>query len=252
MISYAGEPLVHGDAALIGRVQGAMDLWWPTHGSRLSMPAYPGQGIQGRRGQWPPTMTPRVNTLYWPSGASRWACGWFLCDETALAAARASRASGAAFVFSDGKNSITTTLFMLPACPMERYTRGVAGLYILPLVDARYYWWQRPMLLAIDEETSTWASVYADIADALGEAITAETPSSAYLLPSPSLGLSGGPIPPILDLVALGCGQRVVRGLDGSVKTMNAPTSLAAAAANLAAFDGRRLAGDRLDLAAGV
>ncbi len=33
---------------------------------------------------WPAPPRPKLNTLYWPTGASRWAVGWFLVDTARL------------------------------------------------------------------------------------------------------------------------------------------------------------------------
>ena len=252
MISYAGEPLVHGDAELLARVQEGFDVWWPSHGAARSRPRLPGSDpALGGAGPWPPCPA-RVNSLYWPTGASRWACGWILCDEDALEAARLAELQdgGAEFVFDDGVAAVTATLSMLPATPLERVAVVTPGLYLLPLVDDRYFWWEEQSPIAVVAGTTTWAQLYALIGTALGVTITADTVSSAYLSPSASLGLPRGPLPPLLDLTAAACGQRIVRRPDGTVLALTAANSLLLHDAHIAALAGSRLAGHKIDLGA--
>lgn len=98
----------------------------------LSMPNYP------------PPHPIRLNELYWPTGASRWGRAFFLID-------------------TDGRNLVNTRLeswnylhchtgdefpllkvamHALPPVPVSAYLTGTAylGLWILPLVDSRYFW----------------------------------------------------------------------------------------------------------------
>ena len=252
MISYAGVPLVHGDEALARRVEEGLRLSWPSSGAPWSRPRLPGADpALGAAGLWPPDDC-RLGVLHWPTGASRWAWGLFLADDEALAAARLaeSQQGHAPFVFSDGSSSVTVSLRMLPAIPAERVADGAAGLFVLPLVDDRWFWWLEQAPVAVEGGSTTWAALYAAIGTALGVSISAEAVSSEYLWPSPSLGQARGPLPPLLDLAAASCGQRIVRRFDGTVHALSAQASLDLHRDNLAALElsPGRLIGHMLDL----
>lgn len=119
-----------------------------------------GNGFNGAAwesdGFFDPDLPIDVGTLYWPTGASRWAVGYFLVTDEQLAEIRkktfgkypgasAQQGQGSIaqpFVMSgaggkDGK--IETLLYMLPAWPLLGVPGG-DGLNLLTLVDDRYFW----------------------------------------------------------------------------------------------------------------
>jgi hypothetical protein len=250
MLKYAGANLLQPDPIILDRVQDRLNLYWPSHQGQWSQPRPPGTDpAMGAQGLWPPWPC-ELNVLYWPAGASRWACGWFAADDAAVTAARALEAGVGDFEFDDGVTTVTTSLLCLPPIPAERVRVDIPGLYILPLVDARYYWWQEQAPVEVDPGVTTWAQLYAAIATALGTSITVDAVHADYLFPSPSLGQSRGPLPPLLDLVAQSCGQRIVRALNGNVRAMSAQDSLDQHLSNLLLYEGERLEGHKLDLGA--
>lgn len=207
----------------------------------------------------------KLGTLYWPTGASRWAVGCFLATESQLTAIRGNGATYAArpFILDDATSSITTNLWMLPPRPLFQdpdkagaavgtaYAKWILPktdfassgepVYLLCLVDDRYFWWQKQSAISIVEGTTTWAQFIAAVASALGVTITVDAIASAYLKPPAEIASYNEYLPPLLDLALWSIGQRFVRKLDGTCLTQGPVTARAAMQAQVASFD--RLAG---------
>lgn len=193
----------------------------------------------------------RVGKLFWPTrSAARWATAHWLVTERQLETIRAA-------VFPDGgqpdeaqlvmtaKGTITAYMHMLPARPLAQVpgavARGLHEMYLMTLVDDRYYWWWRHG--RIDVHTmSTWESLYDLVANQLGITIDVEPVDAVYLRPSALFNSDDWNLPPLLDEVARQCGQKVVRDLDGTVRTVSAPVSRTQLDTNIAA-DYARLGG---------
>ncbi len=109
----------------------------------------------------------------------------------------------------------------LPPRPLTQTPDG-PNLWLLTLVDDRYFWWFKGAVLSITAGTTTWSQLYADLATALGVTIDVDTIPSAYLKPDADLALSYESLPTILDVVSFSVGQRIVRQLDGTVRAWNA------------------------------
>lgn len=184
-----------------------------------------------------------LNSLRWPVGASRWTVGHFLVTDNQLNRIRPlaySRPPAAGGVIStvryrslplvmyDGRNQqtnrIKTNLYMLPPRPLAK-RKGRNGMYLLTLVDERFFWWSRSAQIDVTDTFTTWTQLYEDVADGLGITVTPDDIDSAYLRPSPALAQQYRFLPPLLDAVAYNVGQRVVRKLDGTVITQNARTA---------------------------
>jgi hypothetical protein len=179
----------------------------------------------------------RINSLFWPRGASRFARGHFVVSGSQLKAIRAvtTRAgvlSAAPFVFSDAVGSITTSLWMLPSIPLSKALTG-SEMYLLTLVDDRYWWWGQALDLAVTVGVTTWANLYAAIGTNLGISIAVDPVSANYGTPTADYNTGARPLPMIFDAIAFSVGQRVVRSLTGSVRTQNVATAVAAVTANL-------------------
>lgn len=185
-----------------------------------------------------------LNSLRWPVGASRWAVGHFLVTDNQLARIRPlaySRPPTAAggvistvryrslpLVMYDGRNpqtnKIETNLYMLPPRPLAKRAQR-NGMYLLTLVDERFFWWSRSAQITVTDTFTTWTQLYTDVATGLGITITPDTIDTAYLRPSPALAQQYRFLPPLLDAVAYNVGHRVVRKLDGTVITQAARTA---------------------------
>lgn len=227
----------------------------------------------------------RSNTLYWPTGASRWGMGFFWCAEEDLADVRTvvygeagDEYNAATLSMDDGENTaVETSMWMLPPIPVapqkvtynasDVATHGLVSwlvpvtqadtarerlqdgqpAYLLPLVDARYFWWLKAGNIDVTAGTTTWAQVYTAIASALGISITVETVNSAYLKPPAELSNRYTHLPLLLDAVAHCVGQRFVRKLDGTCSTVGPVAAKAALAVQLA-LDYARTGGGLLAL----
>lgn len=191
----------------------------------------------------------RLNVLRWPVGSSDWATFHFLCDANDLVKLRQkiyrggynslpltmeseSDFGGAAQLwFGNPPQSepITTQMFLLPPRHVSEI-HGHNDLYLCTLVDDRYFWWFQAANIVVDEGTTTWLDLYLQIASGLG--LTSFLPDEippAYLMPSADFSAAYQDLPPLFDAVALSCGQRIVRQLDGKVFSLNALTSIALA-----------------------
>lgn len=247
MITYAAQPLLLGDAD--GEVQDWLDHYLPTdaalcfsdwnrrslnrYSSRAGHATPVGLGIPN----YPDPPRPRINQLYWPTGASRWAYGFFLCtEETKEVIERAVR-SGSSDTSSDlvmsvtDSVTITTKMHLLAPRPIS----CIAGdsddikktkLWLLPLVDVRYYWqFRNPGDLAVTSST-TWSSLISTIGGLLGTSVSTSTIDSDYLRPDPEeLTRRYENSAVLLDAIAHSIGQRITRQLDGTVKSVDADES---------------------------
>ena len=123
-----------------------------------------------------------------------------------LTAGSGLQASGAA---------VSTTLFMLPPVPIM----GLDGpqLYLVTLVDERYFWHQfaGAGTITCTAATATWSGLIDQLAAQLGITIHFTTPDSVYGQPEPDSALYSNNESPaaLLDAVAANVGCVVVRHL---------------------------------------
>jgi hypothetical protein len=174
---------------------------------------------------------PRLNRLHWPRGASAWASFHFLVDATDLGILRPMVYSQGKYtplplVLNDTTNSITAKMWMLPPRPIVQIP-GLNDLSLVTLVDDRYFWWMQAANIAVTGGTTAWTDLYASIGAALGVTIAVDMIPAAYLKPSADFAASYEYLPVLLDAVAMSCGQRIVRTLDGKVLAQNATTAAA-------------------------
>lgn len=250
MISYGDVPLTSVTPGLAAHIEAALSLdelllWetrtWP--GPRRE--SWPWPGVS--QAAWPGPVRP--GTLTWPTGASRWAVGYFLATDAQLAAIRAalwgapnsiSTPGGSADVaaqkalplvlteedaLGEVVSSITADLWMLPPRPLWQIDEG-AGLWLLLLVDDRYYWQSASTGdLVVTAGTTTWEGLYQSLGTALGIEIEVDEIPAAYGYPDASLTAHYESVAQLLDAVARSVGQRVVRSLDGTVQALNATSS---------------------------
>lgn len=196
-----------------------------------------------------PPGPPLIGALYWPSGASRFACGRFLASAEQTERIRKKVGTGppetyrtGTFTFSDGVRKIETALYMLPARPLSD------GLNLLTLVDERFFWWFKAADITVTENTTTWAQLYSSLAAGLGITLTVDEVNAAYLKPSGAFTTSKEPLPVLLDAAAYSVGQRIVRTLAGKVFAYNVSTSRTKQTENLLAHADAKAAGGLLAL----
>lgn len=249
MLSYAGLPLLECTPDIDGWATSLIDPSW----TRQRVPA----GESSR--EWLLAHYPRqegpqqINVLRWPSwGAGRWAEGLFVADDATRDLLEAACNVGGvpvpqAWTFDDGVKSVTTYLYMLPCRPLTLADPKAGSLWLLTLVDRRFFWWATCSQIDVDDGDATWENVYADLALELGVTVGVDPVDDAYLLPTGLFGDAYRPVPLVLDAVAASCGQRLVFSLDGTITAQSADNSLAAHAANLETY-ADRLAGGTVSL----
>lgn len=216
--------------------------------------AWPGPGLAFLDGplQWLRRPV-RINSLTWPTGASRFSIGYFLADYDQVTRLRALSYPNAStwqplpMLIQDGDNSqLITYLYMLPPRPLQqitvanrvgdRVTHGTTptAVYLLTLVDDRYLYWFRPGKLTVDEGITTWAQLYEQIAILLSITLVVDVVPAAYLFPPVDFALQYEPLPLILDAMGFSVNQTFVRQIDGTCRMWNATASVAQQAANMA------------------
>lgn len=211
-------------------------------------------------GNYPRQPRPRINSLYWPTGATRWACGLFLIPHANLASVLdacageqsqvfelvadtgvavstgGSGSSGGGGFVGETTAGISASMFALAPRPIS--AQGVNPddqLWLLPLVDARYFW----QYYHVGQYTpSTWAEALSLVkgvsptdTPTLGEAVP-----SAYGRPSATEFVRDFEnVATLVDASALSIGRRVVGNPQiNSYKFQPYQTQTAAAAKTIA------------------
>jgi hypothetical protein len=250
VIDYAGVGL----AVPTPDLQDFLDRWWDSTrpGDANASPKWDIEGIGHLPTPNPPPVKsdrPVLGRLTWPVGASRWATFHHLVTQAQLAAIRTAIGSTAAakpLTISDGTNLIAPDLWMLPARPVCR--RGSDELFLLALVDERYFWWQEGDQSPNTTTYASWSALYSDLFAKVGVGSpTLETVASAYSTPTDRWAVGPKPIPLLLDAAAELIGQRVVRRLDGTVATVGATAGLSALDSQYTLRDKDRVSGGKLD-----
>lgn len=228
------------EANLYGPLHSPVDTRHDSNKHSIGIPLY----------NWPDPPAPKLNSLYWPTGASRWARGWFICNGTAKDAIvqQAHSPGGTAALTliigetNDGRlgNHISAAVYVLPPRPLSGIPPGTttvgeeakAVLWIIPVVDVRYFW---QFVSSGDLEltnSSTWPDVFTALGTALGVTIATDTADADYLQPDwVELTRRYVPVPILLDAAAASVGQRITRSTDGTVQSQSvshAETNLAA------------------------
>ena len=160
------------------------------------------------------------NVLKWPACASRFATLFLLIDDTDLALLRSNfglTGPVATTLFIDGEDEdddLTASMYMLPPRPLAPLAlTGENGLWLLPLVDKRYFWWFK----SADITTLTsWANLIAAVATALGVSITVSSVDADYGTPTTRFQTYRQPLPLLIDAIAYTIGMRFAAKLDGT------------------------------------
>ncbi|MCE9555657.1 MAG: hypothetical protein K8T91_20095 [Planctomycetes bacterium] len=184
---------------------------------------------------WPPHLPTQlhVGDLYWPTGAMRWACCYLLANTTMKDAIIAGlSADGSGTLVLGDVTPIEATMYLLP----PRRLASAGELWLLPLVDQRY-WWQyatTASAVVVTQGTTTWANVISALQTQLSIAsLTTSTIPAPYLFPDTETitRYQGNPAA-LLDAVAASIGMHVVVGLDGRVAIQSADDGLDVLTAN--------------------
>lgn len=173
-------------------------------------------------------LKPKLNTLYWPTGATRWAFGLFLATRAQLNEILATldvteNLPGTLILYDEEHStSVNTEMYLLPPHPISTDTgTGTEDddrLWILPLVDERYFW-QFKSVGSLGNMPSTWADLIALMGTALGATISAADVPTEYGIPDPvELRRDYENLPLYLDALAHSVGMRVTRLPAGDVR----------------------------------
>jgi hypothetical protein len=187
----------------------------------------------------------RLNTLLWPSGASRWSVFHAVVDDATMDRIRGATGSfGQPLVIDDGTGPVlSVTMYPLPPRPLSQIA-GANGFSLLTLLDRRAYW---PWLSADVEVvggTTTWADLFTAIAAALGITLDVDDVPAAYLSPPAALSSAYDSLPALLDAACLSCGLRFAAALDGtSYRCWSVAAAQTQVARNLAGVSNPRVAG---------
>ncbi len=177
----------------------------------------------------------RTDTLFWPWGASRFARAHFVASGKQVELIRKEVFLNNTqivenFAFDDGDNSIQAEMWMLPCIPLSKAVSGLE-MYLVTLVDERYFWWGESIDLTVSVDATTWDYLYTTISNVIGY-IDVDPIPTEYGTPTLEYQASSRLLPPVLDAIAFSVQQRIVRDFDGTIKAQNAATALAAVTAN--------------------
>jgi len=180
----------------------------------------------------------KLNTLWWPTGASRFALGLFLVGDASLTEIRSALSSTGSATLAlseteEGGREISTDMFMLPPRPAATvFDEDVEKLWILPLVDDRYHW-QFKDAGDLDHCVATWDALFIHLGQRIGQQVGTDPIPSAYERPDPeewTRPYENAAV--LLDAAAWCVGQRIIRQLDGTVVAQKASTSKGTLAQN--------------------
>lgn len=206
--------------------------------------AFPGPGLS--KIAWP-TGFPlqrkvQINRLIWPNTASRWAYMSCLIDAGNLAALQDVAFDDDGFGFNAltlklssgvpgdlGYSEIGTRMYLLPPIPLSSVKIAsdpanpflpnqdqVNNLYLIQLVDDRFFWWS---LSTNDVVTRgmTWTALFEALGDIIDEDIEVDDIPAEYLTVGEDMVGQYEVLPPLLDAAAYNVGQRICVFIDGNV-----------------------------------
>ncbi len=216
---------------------------------------YPGRNIGAIAAQDPGTPDPsphrlRPGTFYYPHDMSRWSAFRAFATSSQVKAMLVATQGNSPQPFIMKSNpisprhedddqasyNITTQLYMLSARPLrELGGTGFDGLYLVTLVDERFYFRRAQIPVSFHfHELTSWDSLITQIANTLGIVITYSPISSAYNFPEPDsqLWTNAEDTSALIDAIAYNIGRVVIRNLDGSYVLQSATEAIASVASN--------------------
>lgn len=231
MLTYADIPLTVVTPEMAESIETHLSIQdiYPWDARFLS----PGRGGFGLLAQEWYNRPPKIGRLLWPTGASRWAIGLYVVTGDQLDEIQSNiEDDPAPLVIGDGDTSVTAYLKSLA----PRQLVGIPyvdGLWLLPLVDSRYFLWQLKTGNIVIDESVSWNSLFLQVAEGAGIDLTGDEISDLYGTAPITLTGIDEPIGPYLDYVAQSVGFRIVYALDGSAYAMSVETAGQVQADNL-------------------
>lgn len=205
---------------------------------------FPGQNLSALAKQWPihqwPQFPLRIGDWFYPRGMSRWSVFRGLATSS-MVQAMLSNTQGSEpgfFVMQSAPVSpdnpegaatsytLETFLHMLPPRPLAVHGGNFDGLYLLTLVDERYYLQSVSSTLRVDQNT-TWNDLAEQVIDDLGIELEFPEVEDVYGQPEADsqLWTNSESSAFLLDAIAYNVGRVVVRNLDGTYEVLTADES---------------------------
>ncbi len=206
--------------------------------------AYPGRnlGNVAYRSKVPPGGSPtvRINDWYYPPTASRWSVFRGLATSSMVKEMLLATDGNTAQLLvmkawpespdglTEESYTLETYMHMLPPRPIGENGGTMDGLYLITLVDERYYFQGTPVTLHLTQD-STWDSLIAQVALSLGVAVSNTAVQAAYGKPEldSQLWCNYENAATLLDALAANIGRVVVRNLVGTYHLLTPEESLA-------------------------
>lgn len=258
-VTYGGEPVLLDHNSRLQRyfetrwpdtdwlfqrmpMRGHASPYWSTgHTSRIDTP-------------YPRLPSVRIGELVWPTGASRYARGLYVVDKERMRAI-ASGAFGyggdltsAPVVWGNSWNAldltfrqdgVTKTYSMYALPPLRLDTTDEITLWLLPLVDERYFW-QLQGYTGADIGT-TWTSLTDAIEGVLGVSGNFSAAGDYGTFDQDTFADTSISCGAALDLASLSTGQRVVTNESGGAVIYETAGAAAATRSNNFGLDGLRM-----------
>lgn len=167
----------------------------------------------------------KLNCLVWPNMASRWSYGCFIATSSIVEQispyvwpqvsiglnSYSKNACKLSIQTDPSHTTLTTYMYCLTPIPLS-FVINNESLYLLPLVDERYFWWWKILVYL---NFDSWDHLMMSIFQQLGVPVY-HSPVSGYGYPDSSLSeLINLPIPLVIDVVAAHIGKIFTRHLNG-------------------------------------
>jgi hypothetical protein len=175
----------------------------------------------------------KLNTLWWPTGASRFALGLFLAgDDTLTKIKEELDTDGKAElvlkeVEDEGQSITFKKMYLLPPRPLTTPSDDKQPrLFILPIVDQRYFW-QFQDAGDFSPECGyggdTWEDLLLSLGGSLAGQFSVDAPGEGFQNPDQvELTRRYESAPALLDALAWCVGQRIVAYPSGSIHSQSA------------------------------
>lgn len=208
---------------------------------------YPGRSLGALAYRQPigpmPNPTVKIGDWYYPNTAMRWSVFRGLASTSQVNAMK--KVVGCLSVgklrmeaiphgiSNRGRYVIQSPMYLLPPRPLAEHGGKYDGLYLVTLVDERYFWQYSPVSLEVTY-ASKWENLIKQLSDALNAFILSSNISPVYGTPEPDSHLwskmENAAV--LLDAVAYNVGRVVVRQLDGIYYLLTPPESWRIAVGN--------------------
>ncbi len=217
----------------------------------FSLPSeYQGRNIgalatQSQRGQDPNPGQLRLFDFYYPPTACRWGVFRGLATSSQMKAMLNATGGSLPKTFvmqapplgqSTAKYTVSTSMYMLPPRPLGEHGKQFDGLYLITLVDERYYW-QFSSITIHPTPNTTWGSLILQLSQALGISVVNQpTVPAVYqgVEPDSQFWCNQENAAALYDAVAFNIGTVVTRNLAGQYHFLQPIASQAQINANRA------------------